>query len=399
MVGRRVCRTSHLLYTIRYSALAEKRSKVPFATFISVISTKDFPRVSDIRYGIIGSGMMGVEHILNLNAVDGTVVTALADPHEPSIAAGVEAADGEVSTYSDYRALLESGDCDAVVIASPNFTHVDVMLDVLDTDHHILVEKPLCTTVPDCQKVLAAAEGRKAKTWVGLEYRYMPPVTALIDEVHSGTVGTIHMVAIREHRFPFLEKVGDWNRFSRKTGGTLVEKTCHYFDLMNHITQAKPVRVYASGGQSVNHLDETYDGETPDILDNAFVIVDFDTGARGLLDLNMFAEATFNQEELSVVGDKGKVESLIPEHIMRIGRRGEHYIGDVEVRDVRDDSIGHVGFHHGSSFIEHSKLRDAIVNNTEPEVTLQDGLLSVAVGAAAHKSIDEGRAVTLDEVL
>lgn len=342
---------------------------------------------------------MGVEHILNINAVEGTQVTALADPFEGSQAAGVEAAAGEVAVFDDYRALLESGHCDAVVIASPNMTHVEVLLDVLETDHHVLVEKPLCTTVADCQQVLTASKSHKGVVWVGLEYRYMPPVAALIDEVHSGTVGTIHMVAIREHRFPFLEKVGDWNRFSRNTGGTLVEKTCHYFDLMTHITGANPVRVFASGGQSVNHLDESYDGETPDILDNAFVIVDFDSGARGLLDLNMFAEATFNQEELSVVGDKGKVESLIPEHIMRIGRRGEHSFGNVEIRQVHDDSVGHVGFHHGSSFIEHTKLRDAIWNATEPEVTLNDGLLSVAVGVAAHRSIDEGRAVRLDEIL
>ena len=343
--------------------------------------------------------MMGVEHILNLNAVDGTVVTALADPHQASLDAGVAAADEKVATFTDYQDLLDSGLCDALVIASPNMTHVDVVSDALETDHHMLIEKPLCTTVDDCKLVLDKASDHQGVIWVGLEYRYMPPVTALIDEVHSGTVGKVHMVAIREHRFPFLEKVGDWNRFSRNTGGTLVEKTCHYFDLMTHITQAKPVRVFASGGQSVNHLDESYDGQTPDILDNAFVIVDFDSGARGLLDLNMFAEATFNQEELSVVGDKGKVESLIPEHIMRIGRRGEHDIGDVEVRNVHDDSVGHVGFHHGSSFIEHTKLRDAIMKGTEPEVTLADGLLSVAVGAAAHLSIDEGRAVTLDEIL
>jgi predicted dehydrogenase len=98
------------------------------------------------------------------------------------------------------------------------------------------------------------------------------------------------MVAMREHRFPFLVKVDNWNRFSENTGGTLVEKTCHFFDLMNLILRERPVRVMASGAQDVNHLDEEYDGRTPDILDNAFVIVDYPSGARALLDLCMFAE-------------------------------------------------------------------------------------------------------------
>jgi len=68
--------------------------------------------------------------------------------------------------------------------------------------------------------------------WVGLEYRYMAPTMRLLEHVSSGVLGRLHMLAIREHRFPFLPKVGDWNRFSNNTGGTLVEKCCHFFDLM-----------------------------------------------------------------------------------------------------------------------------------------------------------------------
>ena len=56
------------------------------------------------------------------------------------------------------------------------------------------------------------------------------------------------MVAIREHRFPFLVKVDNWNRFTKNTGGTLVEKCCHFFDLMIQATGSRPVRVMASGG-------------------------------------------------------------------------------------------------------------------------------------------------------
>ena len=66
----------------------------------------------------------------------------------------------------------------------------------------------------------------------------MPPVARLLAEVKKGSVGRVHMVAIREHRFPFLPKVGDWNRFSRNTGGTMVEKCCHFFDLMRLITRS-----------------------------------------------------------------------------------------------------------------------------------------------------------------
>ena len=90
------------------------------------------------------------------------------------------------------------------------------------------------------------------------------------------------MMSIREHRFPFLDKIGDWNRFNARTGGTLVEKCCHFWDLMRLVLKSDPVRVYASAAADVNHQDERYDGHTPDIIDNAFVTVEFTPTARGV---------------------------------------------------------------------------------------------------------------------
>ena len=88
---------------------------------------------------------------------------------------------------------------------------------------------------------------------VAMEYAHMPPVARLIEEVHAGTAGTPRMMAIREHRFPSLKKVGDWNRFNARTGGMLVEKCRHFFGLMRLTLRADPVRVYASAGADVNH--------------------------------------------------------------------------------------------------------------------------------------------------
>ena len=357
--------------------------------------------VDPIRYGVIGTGMMGIEHIENIAALPGAVVTAVSDPHEPSRTTGAARAGLEPdAVFIDHRDLIGSGRCDAVVVASPNHTHIDVVADVLVTDLHALVEKPLCTTVADAVRIRDLGLDRPAGaiTWVAMEYRYMAAPAELVRLVHDGAVGRPRMVAIREHRYPFLEKVGDWNRFNENTGGTLVEKACHFFDLMNLILAERPVRVMASGGQDVNHLDESYDGRTPDLLDNAFVIVDYPSGARALLDLCMFAEATQNQEELAVTGDAGKVEALVPANTVRVGTRGTHWIGGVDEYVAADDRIGYEGFHHGSSYLEHLLFCDAIRAGGVPAVTLDDGMWAVAIGAAAHRSIELGRPVDLAEV-
>lgn len=340
---------------------------------------------------------MGVEHIGNICAITGAVVTAVADPHPPSQQAARNALRGrDVAVFDHHWDLIDSELCDAVVIATPNMTHIDLLRDVLETDLHVLVEKPLCTTVEDCLWVVEAQRHREAILWVGMEYRYMPAIARLISAVRRGAVGDLKMLAIREHRFPFLEKVDDWNRFNANSGGTLVEKCCHHFDLMNHIIGNAPVRVYASGNQAVNHLDERYEGRCPDILDNAYVIVDYRDGQRAMLDLCMFAEGGENQEELVAVGDTGKIEARLPSGLVLTGtRRGEWFSPRVET--ASDDRIAHSGAHHGASYIEHLEFQAAIRNSLPPQVSAYDGWLAVAMGVAAQRSIEEGRPIEMAE--
>jgi predicted dehydrogenase len=349
-----------------------------------------------LRYGIIGTGMMGCEHIRSLALVPGVKVTAIADSDEGSRGFGKLAVGDEVAVYADYRELLSRAPVDAVVVATPNHTHAAVLDDVFQTRLHVLVEKPLCTRVEDCFRVVEAAERHPGLVWVGMEYRYMRPIARLVEEVHDGAVGRLRMIAIREHRFPFLPKVGDWNRFARNTGGTLVEKCCHFFDLMHLVTGERPVRVYASGGHDVNHLDERYAGEQPDILDNAFVIVDFDAGARGMLDLCMFAENSRNELEVAATGDRGKAEALIPAHQLVLTRRDRDE--PATIRFKVDRSLRETGAHHGSTWVEHMAFVQAVRTGGPPAVSAAEGALAVGVGAAAELSVRERRPVELREL-
>ena len=361
--------------------------------------------MTDIRYGIIGSGMMGQEHIRTIGLLEGAQVTAVCDPDEGMRGSAAFIAGADCAQFTDHGALLQSGLCDALVIAAPNHLHHGILMDVLPVDLPLLVEKPLCTTLADCEDILARAAGRISPVWVAMEYRYMPPVERLIAAVRSGETGTPRMISIREHRFPFLKKVGDWNRFEAKTGGTLVEKCCHFFDLMRLIAEAEPVRVYASGGSDVNFRDEEYDGQRPDILDNAFVVIDFDNGVRAMLDLCMFAEGSGWQEVIAVTGDLAKAEAFVPgpsrfspdgkerhsEFVLspRASKREQREIIDV------DAAILSVGDHHGSTFFQHRKFLAMIRNGNVPEVSLEDGLKAVRIGLAAERSAKTGTAINL----
>ncbi|MGL4811372.1 MAG: Gfo/Idh/MocA family protein [Beijerinckiaceae bacterium] len=363
---------------------------------------------TELRYGLIGSGMMGREHIRNLALIPGSRVTAFSDPvaasrHETGALVGDHA-----KAFSDHRALLESGLCDALVIASPNDTHVSILQDIFSAPKAlpVLVEKPVCTAMVDCAILAKASAQHAAPVWVAMEYRYMAPVAALIRDVHSGAVGDLKMLSIREHRYPFLAKVGDWNRFNARTGGTLVEKCCHFFDLMRLVVRDEAVRVYASGAADVNHRDERYDGQAPDILDNAYVIVDFRSGKRAMLDLCMFAEGSYWQEIIAATGDAGKVECFVPGPA-RFWQDGKERHSEIEVsprqpqgpqrRTIHvDETVLKAGDHHGSTYFQHLKFREAVLNNGDVEVSMSDGLKAVIIGLAAEESVRRKAAITID---
>ncbi|EKX50650.1 hypothetical protein GUITHDRAFT_103877 [Guillardia theta CCMP2712] len=304
----------------------------------------DSPRLP-VRVAIIGAGCIGKEHMRNISLMPEVAqVVALVDSNQSSLASCLELLPSikNVRTFESVGSFVrwvnaedDMGDfdmgrrsqCDAVVIATPNYTHLNIMEEVVQkTSLHVLVEKPLCTKVEDCRRVERLVEDDRASdprrvVWVGMEYKYMPSVARL------------------------LQEVGYWNRFNELSGGTLVEKCCHFFDLMRQILKSDPVRVMASGGQDVEYQSELYqrsgeEGEDqaniqqhvacqqnededgagkirlmrPDIIDNAYVIVEFKNGGRACLDLCMFAETSLYQEEICVVGDRGKVEAFGSRH-------------------------------------------------------------------------------------
>jgi predicted dehydrogenase len=362
--------------------------------------------VLKVCYGIIGCGMMGREHLQNIALLPDAEVGAIFEPDsgQRDLAAKLAPKAKMVSSIAELLAI-EQINC--LLIVSPNFRHLEQLEEIAAIRAlPILVEKPLFTNPDHKNRILQFSSTYPAPVWVAMEYRYMPPVAKLIADADK-TTGGIKMLSIREHRFPFLEKIDDWNRFNENTGGTLVEKCCHFFDLMRLIIQSDPVRVMASAGQAVNHLNETYNGKTPDIWDHGYVIVDFANGAKAMLELCMFAEGSRYQEEISAVGPLGKIECLVPGP----GRFWPAQLGPAPVPQIIasprrpagpksleipvDPKILKAGDHNGSTFYQHERFNKVVRGEGSVEVSLQDGYWAVLMGMAAQQSAETGKAVLL----
>lgn len=364
---------------------------------------------SKYRLNLIGVGDNGQEH-LRLTLLEGRgMVHGVFDPNPRSVKMAQEAykkytsQDGLI-VYDSLEAVCNDPAVDGLIIATPNYTHIDVVRTAVNSKKHILLEKPMATTLADAYEIVRLADQYPAVFQVGLQYRFKATYTEAIHEALDRRVlGEIKTISILEHRIPFMDKVNQWNKFAKFSGGTLVEKCCHYFDLMNLFAASRPVQVYASGSMAVNFTNFEYGGEKSDILDNAFVIVSYANGVRANFNLCMFAPMFY--EELILCGDEGRLKAYEHEDFLSVPRpKMGLEILHGESRPARIITPAYPAYieasgHHGASYYEHIGFMDNIEGKQTSTASVEEGFWSVVVGAAAEESVATGQVVQIQEFL
>jgi predicted dehydrogenase len=140
--------------------------------------------------GVVGGGLVAqAMHLHYLAAMsDRFELAALAEP-SLIVREALAARYGIPSVQADYRALLDAGGLDAIVVCSPAGTHAEIVLAALDTGVHVLVEKPMCITLADADAIVAARDRTGRVVQVGYMKRYDPAVERLYEELPAGADG------------------------------------------------------------------------------------------------------------------------------------------------------------------------------------------------------------------
>ncbi len=365
----------------------------------------DAPRY---RFNVIGTGTIGQEH-MRVTALEGrATVHGLFDtqPASVEVAKSVfrQHSEHDVHAYESLEAACMDSRADALLICTPNHTHLDVLKVAVKSGKPILLEKPMATTIEDAKAIAQIAKSYSSVIQVGLQYRYKATYSeALYEIMDRQSLGNVKTISMAEHRPPFLDKVDQWNKFSSKTGGTLVEKCCHYFDLMNIIAGSRPARVFATGSQAVNFTDFEKDGEHSDILDNAFVTIDYQNGVRGGFSLNMFSPSFY--EELVVCGDEGRLKAFedintFQDNKLKTGIEILHGEAGISRTIVPQyvDFIERSG-HSGATYVEHKIFVDMLDGKETDAADCAQGLLAVLVGVAAEMSVQSGEPVNVTDLI
>lgn len=353
---------------------------------------------------IIGTGTIGQEHMYVATLLGRARVHGIYDSQVQSMDSAEknfkDYSDQSLIRYADLASACSDPEVDALMICTPNYTHADVLKVAMRSGKPIFLEKPMATTLVDADAIVKANDAYPSFIQIGLQYRYKAQYIEAFHEVQQRTsVGVVKTISMSEYRPPFLDKVGQWNKFNQYSGGTLVEKCCHYFDLINLLADAMPVRVYASGGQAVNFLDFQKDGVPADIDDHAFVIIDYTNGVRANFTLNMFCHDF--TEEMVVTGDRGRLvaNELFNVHqqqpskatiVLEKGEWGASKQADVTyAREIEKSG------HHGATYYEHVAFVDQLDGKACESATPVQGLWSMIVASAAQHSIKTQQAVDI----
>jgi UDP-N-acetylglucosamine 3-dehydrogenase len=241
-----------------------------------------------LRIGVIGCGRMGAFHIRNYANIDCAHLVAVADPDEASRRRALGAM--EVNEYANWRDMIEFGadELDAVSIACPSEFHATVALEALHAGLHVLVEKPIATTLPDALRMRGAAMEADRKLMVGHVERFNPAVAKLRQLVAEGRLGQVY----RAH----TTRVGPLPTRIQDTG-VAIDLATHDLDVMQHVLGLSISEIYADGGRFQH-------GSQEDLLT---CLVRFNGGTEGetlgLLDVNWLTPE--KTREVMLIGENG----------------------------------------------------------------------------------------------
>ena len=226
---------------------------------------------------------------------------------------------------------------------------------------------------------------------------------AIHEALERKSVGDIKTITILEHRIPFLDKVDQWNKFSKYSGGTFIEKCCHYFDLFNIFAESKPVEVYATGGAAVNFTEFEYEGKKSDIIDHAFVNIIYENEIRANFNLCMFSPMFY--EELILCGTEGRLMASEDENFLP-AKNARNHLEVVRVDGTPSKTMTPTysseiekSGHGGSSYYEQVNFIDSIESMEGEAVSAEEGFWSIVIGSAAEESLRTRRAVNIMEHL
>jgi predicted dehydrogenase len=345
--------------------------------------------MQDLRLGIIGLGNMGQFHanVIAAGKITDCRLTAVCDPDERQLVRHLPAR-GFLSSSE----LIASGEVDAVLIATPHYSHTTIGIEALDAGLHVLVEKPLSVHKADCERLLAAHRGKKQVFAAMFNQRTDPYYLKLREMIRNdelGTIRRINWIVTHWFRTAVYYASSSWRAtWAGEGGGVLLNQSPHQLDLWQWLFgMPTKVRAFCQFGRY-------HDIEVEDDVTAYF---EYENGTTGVL-ITSTGEAP-GTDRLEIAAEKGRViiqdgrfywaRNEVP--MSKFSKESPDGFAKPQTSEMEFPIAGHGGQHNEvlQNFV------NAILHGERLIAPAQEGIYSVELANAMLFSSDTDTTVSL----
>ncbi|HEY4035219.1 MAG TPA: Gfo/Idh/MocA family oxidoreductase [Ktedonobacteraceae bacterium] len=322
--------------------------------------------MKDIRFGIIGWGYWGPKIARNLDSIPHTSVTMVADLDEGRLAS-ISMHQPGIRTTTNVEDVFTS-DVDGVVIAAPVRTHFNLAKKALLHGKHVLVEKPLTTSVQEAEELIALAKRLNLVLMVGHTFEYSPAVNELRKLVQSGDLGKVYCVETERVNLGLF----------RSDTNVIWDLAPHDVSILLYLFGKTPEQVNV---QAHSHL-------LPDICDIAHLDLEFADEMTAHIHVSWLHPCKIRR--VTVIGDARMViyDDTNPSEMIKVYNKG----ADIHADPVVSYRYGAISIPH-IDWIEPLRLEcedfvNSIRTGAQPRANGETGLAVVRVLAAAEEALN-----------
>ena len=334
-----------------------------------------------VRFGIVGTGIMGNLYARLIHEHPSAEVKAVAGITRESVEE--LAARYAARPFLKHREMYESGEIDAVYIATPDFAHAQVTEEALEAGLHVLLEKPMTTNLQEAERLARLAENRQQqKAMIRFGNRWSPPYLQAKSALKNGTLGNVLAIHAGLHDTIYVPtKMLSWSYMTTPAWFLM----SHTLDAAFWLLGRRAEKVYATG--SKRRLLEL----GIDTYDLIQAQVTFEGGVTGIFSSGWVypnSMPTTVSSFFEVVGDRGSIFLNLQHQTVALAEKAFKF-PSILMSEVDGRMEGYL-VHTLNAFIR------AIEEELPSPVPFADGLENVRILDAVHRSLESGEVVYLD---
>ena len=336
-----------------------------------------------IKVGLIGAGSMGKMHAEVFADLPMTELVAIADLNIERAEAVANLVGKKGKCYQNYKMIIDDNEIDAVVVATPDHLHKEPVISALQAGKHVLVEKPLATTLADCNEIVATAEKSGKVLMVNYTHRWAPPYAEAKNVIDSGKIGFPVMAYARKN--DTINVITEWLPWlANSTPPAFLSS--HDIDLIHWFFNSEAKVVYAQA------FDNILKSKKINTLDAVQAFVRFENEAIATFEScwiypNSFPTST--DSYIEIVFEKGVIHLDRKKEIMEVADESNFTYPKLSI----SHRVG--GKLEGAFRSSILHFIDSIIENKKPLTSGEEARKVAEIVEAIHLSIKKGQPIFL----